>query len=866
MNFGKRHRGKRSLAEIGKIPEKLTKLDCVSKVAEIFDPTGRAAPIIAGFKSDRSVLTDRKLDWEDRIPDDLRRIWTDNFEMMQELKHIRFKRAVIPDDAVSTDVQLLCVADASDILICVGIYARFQRKSGAYSCQLLFGRTKVVPKDTSIPRSELLAAVMNASSTHAVIISLGDLVKKIWMLTDSQVALHWINCTRTKLKLWVRNRVIEIIRLVGLLWFYVESKQNVADIGTRKGATLSCLGPDGVWTNGYEWMRGAESDFPIKTVEQVMLDNEAKSEARKEKIVIDVLQDNYFVAHTFVPERQVPEEVGLRYKFCNYVIDPNKFRFKKTVRVLALVLIFVKKMLKILQRVPVSVSVETKHFNIPDIFSKPDSSFLVTTGEKSKGLQCPKGLVVELPDIMIKNALAYFFKISTLEIKQFLPKHKYCNISKEIDGIMYYTGRILPDQKVDNKLSVANVSYDLSDKTFCVPMVDKLSPVAYAISDEVHWYSFDVRHGGIESVLREVQCISYLIGGRKPVKDIKRCCIRCRILRKKRLEVVMGPKHDGNLCIAPAFHTTQVDICGPHESFSNANKRAKVKIWFVVFCCSATGAVDIEVMEDYSADAFCLAFIRFSCRYGYPSSLLPDPGSQLVRGCKDMVLSFSDIHHKLSVEYGVSFQTCPVGAHYVHGKVERKIRSIRESLEKELNNQRLSLLQWETLGKQIANSLNNLPLGLGNKSADLENLDLLTPNRLLLGRNNNRAPTAPLVLSRDVRKIVQQNEEVFTGWFNSWLISYVPTLVESPKWFKNDRNMAEGDVVMFSKSEKEFENLYQYGIITSVSFSKDGRIRKVEIEYMNPSESVKRKTIRGTRDLIVIHPVEELGLKKSCMI
>ena len=104
------------------------------------------------------------------------------------------------------------------------------------------------------------------------------------------------------------------------------------------------------------------------------------------------------------------------------MIDPNKFRFKKTVRVLALVLIFVKKMLKILQRVPVSVSVETKHFNIPDIFSKPDSSFLVTTGEKSKGLQCPKGLVVELPDIMIKNALAYFFKISTLEIKHFFAK------------------------------------------------------------------------------------------------------------------------------------------------------------------------------------------------------------------------------------------------------------------------------------------------------------------------------------------------------------------------------------------------------------------------------------------------------------
>ena len=96
----------------------------------------------------------------------------------------------------------------------------------------------------------------------------------------------------------------------------------------------------------------------------------------------------------------------------------------------------------------------------------------------------------------------------------------------------------------------------------------------------------------------------------------------------------------------------------------------------------------------------------------------------------------------------------------MHGKVERKIQTIKQSIEKELNNQRLSLIQWETLGSQIANSINNLPLGLGNKVADLEDLDLLTPNRLLLGRNNSRSPTAPLVLSNDVRKIIQTNENI----------------------------------------------------------------------------------------------------------
>ena len=164
-------------------------------------------------------------------------------------------------------------------------------------------------------------------------------------------------------------------------------------------------------------MRGEEADFPVKTVEQVILDNEAKSEARKEKILVDVLQDNYFVGHTYVPEQQVPEEVGLRYTFCDYVIDPNKFRFKKVVTVLALVLKFVQNMLKNLKRPSDSAIVEAEHFNIPDIFSHPESNYLVTTGEKSKGLQCSKGLVVELPEAMIKNALAYYFKKSTLEIK-----------------------------------------------------------------------------------------------------------------------------------------------------------------------------------------------------------------------------------------------------------------------------------------------------------------------------------------------------------------------------------------------------------------------------------------------------------------
>ena len=82
LNFAKRQKGRKSGDDLGKIPEKLSRLDCQSKIAEIYDPSGLLTPITSGFKIDITHFTLRKLDWDDVIPDELRRIWESNFEMM----------------------------------------------------------------------------------------------------------------------------------------------------------------------------------------------------------------------------------------------------------------------------------------------------------------------------------------------------------------------------------------------------------------------------------------------------------------------------------------------------------------------------------------------------------------------------------------------------------------------------------------------------------------------------------------------------------------------------------------------------------------------------------------------------------------
>ena len=68
---------------------------------------------------------------------------------------------------------------------------------------------------------------------------------------------------------------------------------------------------------------------------------------------------------------------------------------------------------------------------------------------------------------------------------------------------------------------------------------------------------------------------------------------------------------------------------------------------------------------------------------------MPDAGSQLLKGCKEMELEFHDIKQTLHREYGVQYETCPVGAHYMHGKVERKIRQVKESFAKATQNTKM---------------------------------------------------------------------------------------------------------------------------------------------------------------------------------
>ena len=396
-------------------------------------PSGLVAPIIAGMKSDISILHEAKLGWYDPIPAELKNIWAANFDLVEELGTLEFKRAVVPKNACSLEIETIDTADAGENLVCAAVYARFKLQGGGYSCQLIFARTKIV-HDLSTPRAELVAALLNASTGHVVRLSLKGYHARRWKVTDSQVVLHWINSTRTALKMWVRHRVVEILRLSELSeWWYVRSKDMVADIGTRKGAKIEDVRPGSPWIEGHEWMRKNPADFPLKSVGEITLSGSAKVDFEQESINMDV--EVLFSDARECYLKYVPDVLGERYKFASYLLDPNRFRYRTVRRITGLVFLFIFK---------VSKGKAFEFLRVRNFKATQKSTNVVQFSHGDSQIT-----VVPLPERFLKAAETYYFLKATQEIQQFVDAKRYRDISMLQDGILYYSSRILSTQEID---------------------------------------------------------------------------------------------------------------------------------------------------------------------------------------------------------------------------------------------------------------------------------------------------------------------------------------------------------------------------------------------------------------------------------
>ncbi|UYV67785.1 hypothetical protein LAZ67_5002051 [Cordylochernes scorpioides] len=230
----------------------MTKRGILSQVAKIFDPLGWISPFTTTIKLILQELWKTGLEWDDPIPEELRRKLTLINQDLPSLEHIQIPRCVVPGNYMKVEFHGFC--DASQKAYAASLYLKVILSNKSAKTFLLVAKTRVAPmKVVSLPKLELCSALLLARLVKTVYDNLPLTINEIYLWSDSTIALCWINSEPCRWKTFVANRVAEIHRLVSGVWCHVDGRQNPADCASR-GIFPSDLVEHPLWWNGPPWL------------------------------------------------------------------------------------------------------------------------------------------------------------------------------------------------------------------------------------------------------------------------------------------------------------------------------------------------------------------------------------------------------------------------------------------------------------------------------------------------------------------------------------------------------------------------------------------------------------------------------------
>ena len=887
LHFGKKSRGKLvvgtevfegSLADLKKFVKKpLTRRQIVSKFSALFDMYGKLTPLTAKMKLDVSKAVKETSGWDEEVSVPLHDKWIDNFWTMHKLRGLQFKRARIPSDAFDTKMYLSGCVDAADSLKIVGVWARFKRKNGKFSCQLIIGRS-LLSKGGTVPKEELEAATVGSNLLFITRRALEGWVEDYGLFGDSSITICWITSENKRLSLYHRNRVVQV-RLhteLGKL-FHVRTEHNPADIGTRPDKTSEeDVGPESSWERGLPWMRGSmddalENDI-IKPAKNLRL-NDAEKEEYDKGLIFEKCPQILIKGHSAFATHRI-QKMASRAEFSNYLFMPTKFSFRKVVRVTACMFKYLKKTSLVKNtenkfRMFVAQNLEEAGQQAEPLvnhFVKEDQFMGICWGSEKPLTNFIGDAELGIDDEDISMALEYWYKKGSKEVVQFNKKEMVARVAVEKNGILYCRSRIMDGQRFVSAGGFERNSLGLEVQlNMMTPLLDRYSPIAYSVANYVHHELG--KHAGYETCFRISLGYCHVIQGASLFREISDECAKCSMIRRKYIEVIMGPVSDHQLTISPPFYAAFCDLDGPydifvpgHERETRGKKVLSAKAYIMSFACPVTKLLNLQVIETKSADGVLEGLTRLGCEQGFPKYLLLDQESSFMKAVSQAEINLKDLKLRSYREQGVLCEVAPVSGHNFTGLIERKIRTVQEAFDKiGLKKMRLHATGLQTVAKLTENSLNNLPIGFsyGRDSDNTPLLKLITPNMMRVGRLNSRALDGPVRFPTGPKDVMKKVEEIYDAFFKVWNLSMVPRLIPQPKWFKESPELKVEDIVYFQKTENELSSDWTVGQIDSVTRSRDGVVRRANVRYFNHSEKEPRLSDRAVRSLVRLFNIED---------
>ena len=354
-------------------------------------------------------------------------------------------------------------------------------------------------------------------------------------------------------------------------------------------------------------------------------------------------------------------------------------------------------------------------------------------------------------------------------------------------------------------------------------------------------------HQGVEYLRSVINQEYWILHLRSSLRRIKQACVTCQ---KKSALTVQPEMSDlprerlADRCYP--FSRVGVDYFGPFEVRLG---RKHFKRWVCLFTCMVTRAVHLEVCHTLSADSCIMALRRFIARRGRPEVIISDNGTNFV-GANAELIQLTEQWNSVIVQEELTqnqivWKFNPPAAPHFGGVWERLVRSCKQAMYAILGSTCLTDELLSTVLAQVEQILNSRPLVPA--SADVEDLEALTPNHFLLGRPSVNLPLCyhhPTDRPH-YRKFFKNTEIYVDNIWTRWLKEYAPTLNKREKWHSSSRSVSVGDLVWILDPSSP-RGLYPLARILSLHFGDDGVAR---------SALIKTKTGLYTRPLVKVVPL-----------
>ena len=346
----------------------------------------------------------------------------------------------------------------------------------------------------------------------------------------------------------------------------------------------------------------------------------------------------------------------------------------------------------------------------------------------------------------------------------------------------------------------------------------------------ISYFHVKMGHMGRATVLSAIRSKYWIVKGNSAVRRVLGGCIICKKVQGQFLEQQMAPLPSCRVeSDHPPFYTTGVDCFGP---FYVKRGRTQVKRYGVIFTCLSVRAVHLEVAADMSTDSFINALRRFLARRGQVKKIKCDKGTNFV-GTSNVMKDHIDDFEKVNkiknelMNRGIIWEFNPPTASHFGGAWERMIRTFRRILESLMGMQVMDDDSIQTLFCEIEAIINSRPLSV--VSSDAKDVVPITPFKLLcLGE-------APVkigeVENSDCysRRRWKQVQYLADQFWRRWKKEYLVELQKRQKWFKKQRNVKVGDIVLMMYESRPRCH-WPLAKVTDVKYSRDGLVRSVWVK------------------------------------